>query len=279
MIQRTSAAVARHADTSATREPGLSRDDELALVIATDAGDRGACQKLVRAFLPAIAGMTRRFDGCGVPREELIHDGVVGLLLATRRFDSRLGTPFWGYASWWVRKAMQEHIAETTRPVALSDHAVRALSRMRSSRRDLRATNGVEPSHTELSTATGFDRAQLDGLLAVDRRPCSLEEPLTPGDELTVGDSLADPAAESAYQEILDRAEIVEVRGLVDELDERQRAVLYDHYGLRGPSRTLAQIGSCLGVSSERVRQIEADALATLRAAATRPPVTAPAKS
>jgi RNA polymerase primary sigma factor len=254
---------------------GLSPERELALVVATDAGDRTACQQLVRSFLPAIAALARRHAQSGITRDELVQDGVVGLLQAVRRFDPRVGAPFWGYASWWVRKAMQEHVAEVARPVALSDHTVRALSRLRQCRSALAAANGHEPTSAQLSAATGFPRAQLDSLLALERPPLPLEEPLTAHDEARFGDDLADPAAEAAYEEILNRAEMIDIRGLVDALDQRQRMVLADHYGLGGPARTFREIGVGLGVTAERVRQIEADALAQLRAAAAAAPTTA----
>src|SRR3954467_6982690 len=145
------------------RGAGLTREQERELVVATERGDKVATRELVDLFLPAIGGMARRFDvGGQVQRAELMQEGIAGLLFAARRYDPRMKTPFWGYATFWVRKAMQELVAEVTRPVALSDHAVRGLAQVRAARRDHLQGYGAEPTRAELAAATGFTRAQLD---------------------------------------------------------------------------------------------------------------------
>lgn len=185
----------------------------------------------------------------------------------------RMETPFWGYASFWVRKAMQELVAEVARPVALSDHAVRGLAQVRAARRDHVQAHGAEPTGAQLAAATGFTRAQLDSLLALERPPRSLEEPLRAdqGTTATFGEMVPDPSAEGEYEQVLDRMEIEAVRDLADGLDERERAVLWRHYGLGQAPQTLSTIGSDLGPTAERIRQIE-EALEKLRQAASNPP-------
>jgi RNA polymerase primary sigma factor len=254
----------------------LSAEQELELVVATEGGDEAACRQLVQSFLPAIGGLARRFDSGGrVQRADLMQEGIAALLFAARRYDPRLKTPFWSYASFWVRKAMQELVAEMTRPVALSDHAVRGLARVKSARRDLLQANGAEPTNAQLADATGFTRSQLDSLLAVDRLPRSFDEPLgaEEGTTATFGDMLADPGAEQAYDQVLDRMEIQAVRDLADRLDERELIVLRGHYGLGRSPKTLNEIGADLGLTAERIRQIEKAALEKLREAAAEPPV------
>lgn len=249
----------------------LTPREERDLVIRAEAGDADASGKLVASFLPAISALAKRFPTrAGVERQELMQEGVAGLLLATRRYNPALKTPFWAYASFLVRKGMQELVADLTRPVALSDRAVRALARVKTARSDHLRTHGSEPTSEELSHDTGFTRAQVESLTATEQMPRTLGEQLGTGAE-TVGDMIVDPVAEQAYDRVLDEMEIRDVRHFADGLDEREGVVLRAHYGLGQPPQTLNQIGGALGLTAERARQIELDALKNLREALAEP--------
>jgi RNA polymerase sigma factor (sigma-70 family) len=243
------------------------------LVIAAECGDATACRRLVEAFLPAIANVARGFRGSRVERRELLQEGVAGLLLAARRYDSELDTPFWAYASFWVRKAMQELVAQLTRPVALSDRAARELSHLRRARNESLQRHGKEPTTEELSAATGLSTTQVENLSATERMPRGLAERLRTDDRFspTIGETIVDPVAEQAYERVLDDIEIHGVLDLTEELEERERAVLRGHYGLGQQARTLSEIGAGLGLTAERARQIEAGALTKLRRALAQP--------
>ena len=247
----------------------LTALQERDLVIAAERGDSDSCRKLVEAFLPAIGDLARSYQHSRVERLELLQEGVAGLLVAARRYDTALDTPFWAYASFWVRKAMQELVAELTRPVALSDRAVRELAQIRRARSEHLQMHGVEPTADDLSRATGLTPAQLERLQATERMPSSMQEQLTDGDEATatIGDTIVDPTAERAYQQVLDAFEIRDVRDLTEQLDERERMVIRAHYGLGQDVQTLSEIGAGLGLTAERARQIEAGALSKLRVA------------
>jgi RNA polymerase primary sigma factor len=243
------------------------------LVIAVECGDSVACRRLVEVFLPAIANLARGFQRSRVERRELLQEGVAGLLFAARRYNSELETPFWAYASFWVRKAMQELVAQLTRPVALSDRAVRDLTHIRRARNESLQTEGKEPTTEELSAATGLAPAQVESLLATERMPRGLEDRFSTDDASspTIGETIVDPVAEQAYEEVLDELEIHGVLNLTDVLEERERAVIRSHYGLGEEPRTLSEIGAGLGLTAERARQIEVAALTKLRMALARP--------
>jgi RNA polymerase sigma factor (sigma-70 family) len=237
-------------------------------VCAAENGDAAAREQLVDAFLPLIASVARIYrSSAAVDRVELMQEGVVGLLRALERYDQKRGTPFWAYASWWVRQAMQQLVSELSRPVVLSDRALRSLARIKDARRDLLQSKKEEPTTAELADETGFSREQVENLIATERTPRALEERLK--DDLstdsTVGDVLVDPLAEDAYERVDRALEIDELRDLANVLCERERAIVCGHFGLEGREQTLRELGTSLHLSAERVRQIEERALEKLR--------------
>jgi RNA polymerase primary sigma factor len=240
---------------------------ERELVLSAQQGVTEARAQLVDAFTAPIASVARLYRGArGVGREELMQEGVVGLLRAVDRYDPTLGTPFWAYAAWWVRQAMQQVVAELTRPVVLSDRAMRQLARVRNAEREHVRCHRREPTLGELAADTGMTRRQVENLVATERVPRGLDEPVG-GEQSggTVGDRLADPQAEDAYERIPTRVETGAVDGLLERLDGRERAIVRGRYGFDGRKRTLRELGTALGVSAERVRQIEGRALDKLR--------------
>ncbi|MCW3068778.1 MAG: polymerase, sigma 32 subunit, RpoH [Solirubrobacterales bacterium] len=235
---------------------------------AAASGDMVAREELVQAFMPAVGTLARIYrNSPGVDHAELMQEGVVGLLRALRRYEPRMNTPFWAYASWWVRQAMQGLVADLTRPVALSDRALRAMARVKRARHTHLQVHMREPSSSELAEATQLPRDQVETLLSLERVPRSLEEPL--GSDSSTGrtteDLLVDPIGEDGYEEVVERVGADELRMLTAKLQEREREVLLDHYGLDRPAQTLRQIGTHFGLSAERVRQIEEHALDGLR--------------
>src|ERR671915_1689194 len=152
-------------------EGATARASELdrALVRAAQDGDPAARAQLVEAFTPLIAATAATYRSTPtVERLELLQEGVVGLLRALARYDPERGVPFWGYAAWWVRQAMQQLVAELTRPVVLSDRALRNLARLRVARDEALQGSGREPSHAELADRTALTADQVGDLLPAD---------------------------------------------------------------------------------------------------------------
>jgi RNA polymerase primary sigma factor len=244
------------------------------LVLAAQRGDPHARETLIERFAPLIASVAcdyRRANG--TERSELMQEGVAGLLTALKRYEPERGTPFWAYATWWVRQAMQHFVAATTRPVVLSDRALRQLARVRSARRAHACDHHAWPSPTQLATATGLPVRQVEQLIVAEQTPSTLvetrgEAPAGGPHVQHAGAVLADPRAEDAYDRVLTRLECDRLGALLSRLDARERTILRAHFGLDGPAQTLRAIARGLGISAERVRQIEHHALEELRVAA-----------
>jgi RNA polymerase sigma factor (sigma-70 family) len=223
---------------------------------------------LIEAYVPALSAMARTYRSGQIARQELLQEGVVGLLRALERFDPDRGVAFWSYASFWVRQAMQHLVAELTRPLVLSDRALRHLSQLKQLHHDELQRSGREPTRSELADRSGLDPGHIDDLVATEAGR-SLDEPVRglDGELGTFGDLLVDPMAEQDYDRVLGAIESDALHSLLTGLSERERQVLELRYGLDGDELSLRQVGERLGLSGERVRQLERRALAKLGAA------------
>jgi RNA polymerase sigma factor (sigma-70 family) len=240
-------------------------------VLAAKGGSVRDRERLIDAFRPSIAGVARRYrNSTRVEWNELMQEGTVGLLRALERYDPGLEIPFWAYACWWVRQGMQQVVSELSRPLVLSDRALRQLARVKHAQRSFEQACGREPSTEDLATVAGLPRAQVECLIRTDRTPRGLDEPARGegGDRATPAEMLTDPPAEDAYERAEQRLLTDEVPRLLELLDERERTVICSRYGIGRPERTLREIGKTLGVSAERVRQIEQASLGKLKLAA-----------
>ena len=205
----------------------------------------------------------------GVGRDELTQEGVVGLLRALERYDPDRGVPFWGYAAWWVRQAMQQVVSELSGPMVLSDRALRQLARVEQAQRRFEQTSGRELSTTELSAIVGLPRRRSRAWCARSAPHVGLDEPAgaEARDGTTVGESVADPPAQEAYDRVPEHVLAAEIPGLLGCLTDRERTVIRRRDGLGRREQTLREVAPVLGVSAERVRQIEQESLAKLQAA------------
>ncbi len=245
------------------REPSAPGTE---LVARAQAGDLAARAALIEQLMPQISRVARTYRSGQVERQELLQEGVVGVLRALERFDAERGVPFWAYAAWWVRQAMQQLVAELTRPLVLSDRALRDLSRLKQAHHAAVQSHGRAPTRAELAAAADMSPEHVEDLLAAERAPVPLDRPATDDDQQlgSFGDLLTDPLAQDAYEDAIARIATEELRRLLSGLSERERQILRLRYGLDGPELSLRQVGARLGLSPERVSQLEHRALAKL---------------
>jgi RNA polymerase sigma factor (sigma-70 family) len=203
-----------------------------------------------------------------VDRHELTQEGIVGLLRALERFDPDRGVPFWGYAAWWVRQAMQQLVSELSRPMVLSDRALRRLAQIKDAQRRFEQTHRRSPNTSEVAQIVGLPCSQVDSLLCTDRSARGLDEPVggEAGERTTMRELLVDPRAWEAYERLPERLLAAELPDLLEHLSDRERTVVCSRYGIGGRERMLREVAPLLGVTAERVRQIEQESIAKLRA-------------
>jgi RNA polymerase sigma factor (sigma-70 family) len=228
-------------------------------------------EELVNSFLPLIASVAQAYRrSTTIGRDELMQEGVVGLLRALERFEPQRGVPFWGYAAWWVRQAMQQVVSELSRPMVLSDRALRQLARIKAAQRQFEQRRCRQPRPAELARMVDLPQSQVESLLRTERTARGLDDSgkAENGEGATISELLADPPAEDAYEHVPERVLASELPRLLDALSERERTVICSRYGLGGRQETLREIAPALGVSAERVRQIEQESLAKLHAVA-----------
>lgn len=263
------AARARYLDDLLARA-SLEHADERRLVEAAKRGDHRARERLVETFMPRLAGVARMYRASPmVERQELLQEGAAALLSALEDFDPDRGTPFWAFASRRVHRAMRRLVNELARPVVLSDRGLRQLGRLHEAEQQLLAETGREPTPRELAERADLPLERVEELLLADRPPRSTETPLSDRG-MPVGrveDRIADPRAEEAYDRLLDEIEGEELRALLTGLSPRERQVLYALYGDE-EGKSHRAVAEQLGLTPERVQQIERRALGKLAAAA-----------
>jgi RNA polymerase sigma factor (sigma-70 family) len=254
----------------AERSHAVSGDAADALARRAQAGDDRAREELIRRLLPLIHSTARRYRTEGLEQDDLLQEGIVGLLRALQRFEHERGVPFAAYATWWIRQSLQEARSDFMRPLRLPPKALRQLSQLKSEHQRIYQSERRSAKIGELAERTNIELAQAEALLVADARERSLDEPISSMDgELgTLGDLLEDPLSAAAYEAVNDAVAGEQLHALLSRLTEREREVVRARFGFDAPTEKLSQLGERLGLSAERVRQIEERALAKLRSAA-----------
>jgi RNA polymerase primary sigma factor len=232
-----------------------------------EAGDAQAAQELARHNLRLVVSVAKKYMGRGLPLLDLIQEGNLGLLHAVEKFEWRRGYKFSTYAVWWIRQSITRAIAEKSRTIRLPVHRAEDLSAIFQATERLTNELGREPTRAEIAQALDISTEALSATLAANQTPMSLERPIGTDEESTFGDLVADGVAtspdERAFEGVL-KAEVH--RALEQTLSDRERAVLRLRFGLgNSGAYPLDKIGEMLGLTRERVRQIEGEALAKLR--------------
>jgi RNA polymerase sigma factor (sigma-70 family) len=249
------------------RRPLLDKRQERRLAMRIEGGDESARSHMIEANLRLVVSIAKHYRGRGVPMIDLIQDGTLGLIRAVDKFDWRRDLKFSTYATWWIRQAVQRSVLTHGRPLRLPVHTADRVAHLRRTRSELEAQLGRPPSVGEVSMTMGLPPKRVLKLEAIDR----LSHPSSHGSDEEALEMV--PARSSTEQDVLAAEQADVVREALDALPERQRLVLVLRYGLAGGDpQTVDAISRHMGVSRQRVSQIEMDALRALRAMGTLAP-------
>jgi RNA polymerase primary sigma factor len=250
--------------TRAGRYPLLTAAEEVALAKRIERGDTAAKERMINSNLRLVISIAKRYQGHDVPLLDLVQDGVIGLNRAVEKFDWRRGFKFSTYATWWIRQACQRAISSQSATIRVPTHVHERKLKLARIRGRLRTKLGREPTREELAEAAELSPKHVDEALDAAEAPVSLNQRVGVEDEGELGDLFGDPLAADPEDEAVDSLRRLEVRRALAKLPERERRVLELRFGLDDAPQPLETIGKELGISRERVRQVEGEAMARL---------------
>ena len=248
--------------------PLLTREAERELARRKDAGDEDAKRRLIESNLRLVMSITRNYTKAGVPLLDLIQEGNLGLIRAVEKFDYRMGYKLSTYATWWIRQSVTRALADQGRTIRLPVHVADQVRRLLRSRRQLAQKLNREPTVAELAKDTQLEESRVHELLGFVDDPVSLETPVGDGESL-YGDLIEDVNSDAPDERTAQRLRAKELASALGQLNPRARRVLALRFGLDGAQpQTLEEVGVGLGITRERVRQLESRALRELRTVA-----------
>ena len=243
----------------------LSWSEEQSLRAILQDGEM-AQEHLIRANARLVISVAKKYIGRGVPFLDLIQEGNIGLIRATNKFEYQRGHKFSTYATWWIRQAVSRAVADQGRTIRVPVHMGDQLNRMRRVQLQLLQELGREPKIDELACGMDTTPDKVENLLEISRRPVSLETPIDDEGDSTFGDFVEDSNSPAPSEEVATHLLHVQLQQALDKLPDREAQILRLRYGLAdGRVYTLEEVGQTIGVTRERVRQLEAQALNRLR--------------
>ena len=246
--------------------PLLTREDEIELEQKIRQKDEEALDKLVRSNLRFVVSVAKKYQNQGVALGDLINEGNLGLIRAAHKFDETKGIKFISYAVWWIRQAILQALAEQSRIVRVPLNRAGALHRIGKRSSTLLQELGREPTVEEIAEELELSHEEVSRTLAISQTHLSLDAPLTPGEDNRLLDYLPDQFSAGPDDETYERALSNTIEEALGTLKDREGKVLRLYFGLDGQDpMTLEEIGSLLGITRERVRQIKEKALVRLR--------------
>ncbi|MFN5598498.1 RNA polymerase sigma factor RpoD/SigA [Gemmatimonas sp.] len=246
--------------------PLISREEEAELARRIRVGDQDALDKLVRSNLRFVVSVAKKYQNQGVSLSDLINEGNLGLIRAAHKFDETKGIKFISYAVWWIRQAILQALAEQSRIVRVPLNRAGTLHRIGKRANALLQELGREATHAEIAEGMDITEEEVAKTMSISQVHLSLDAPLTPGEDNRLLDYLPDTQHPTPDEQTFEKALTEAIEESLGGLKERESKILRLYFGIDGAEpMTLEEIGSLLGITRERVRQIKEKALSRLR--------------
>ena len=246
------------------RYPLLTAAEEVALAKRIERGDRAAKERMINSNLRLVISIAKRYQRQGLPLLDLVQEGAIGLNRAVEKFEWRRGYKFSTYATWWIRQSCQRAVSNQSATIRVPTHVNERRVKLGRARGQLEARLGRQPTREELAEAAGLSLRHVEEALDVAEAPVSLNQSVGSEDDGELGDLFSDPSASDPEEEAADSLRRQAVRRAVATLPERERRILELRFGFDDAPASLEAIGAELGITRERVRQLERDALERL---------------